>query len=287
MGSWPPGGRTLSLEEAGDGSMMEQPDAPLGATPVGPTFVQGDVLATRFLQAELEQNVRLRELSFLDPICYVYNPLEYAWEPHEDYVRRYCRSPKEVLFLGMNPGPFGMAQTGVPFGEVRHVREWLQIRGQVSKPAQEHPKRPVLGLECPQTEVSGARFWGLFRSLCPGPEAFFRRCFVHNHCPLLFMSQSGKNLTPADLPAAQRERLLQVCDDGLAQAVRLLSVAMVIGVGRFAEQRARKALASAGLQVRVEGLMHPSPRNPQANRGWEAIAKARLEELHVLPLLTG
>lgn len=171
----------------------------------------------------------------------------------------------------------------VPFGEVRHVREWLQVCGQVSKPEQEHPKRPVLGLECPRTEVSGARFWGLFRSLCPDPEAFFRRCFVHNHCPLLFMTQSGKNLTPADLPAAQREHLLQVCDDGLAQAVRLLGVTMVIGVGRFTEQRARKALASAGLQVRVEGLMHPSPRNPQANKGWEAVAKARLEELRILP----
>ncbi|XP_030410279.1 single-strand selective monofunctional uracil DNA glycosylase isoform X2 [Gopherus evgoodei] len=193
----------------------------------------------------------------------------------------------DLRSIFLRTGTEGGRGLQVPFGEVRHVREWLQIRGQVSKPAQEHPKRPVLGLECPQTEVSGARFWGLFRSLCTGPEAFFRRCFVHNHCPLLFMSQSGKNLTPADLPAAQRERLLQVCDDGLAQAVRLLSVAMVIGVGRFAEQRARKALASAGLQVRVEGLMHPSPRNPQANRGWEAIAKARLEELRVLPLLTG
>ncbi|XP_074835752.1 single-strand selective monofunctional uracil DNA glycosylase isoform X2 [Carettochelys insculpta] len=242
----------------------------LGVASAGEAFPQGDVLATRFLEAELEQNVRLKELSFLDPVCYVYNPLEYAWEPHADYVRRYCCSRKEV-----------------PFGEVRHVREWLQVRGQVSKPVLEHPKRPVLGLECPQTEVSGARFWGLFRSLCPSPEAFFRCCFVHNHCPLLFMNQRGKNLTPAELPAAQRERLLQVCDDGLAQAVRLLGVTMVIGVGRFTEQRARRALASAGLQVRVEGLMHPSPRNPQANKGWEAIAKARLEELSLLPLLVG
>ncbi|XP_075757758.1 single-strand selective monofunctional uracil DNA glycosylase [Pelodiscus sinensis] len=266
--------------------MTEQPAAPPGASPAGQASAQGDSLATQFLQAELEQNLRLRALSFPDPVRYVYSPLEYAWEPHEDYVRRYCRAPKEVLFLGMNPGPFGMAQTGVPFGEVRHVREWLQVSGQVSKPAQEHPKRPVLGLACPRSEVSGARFWGLFRALCPSPEAFFRRCFVHNLCPLLFLSPSGKNLTPAELPAAQRERLLQVCDDGLARAVGLLGVAMVIGVGRVAEQRARKALASAGLQVRVEGLMHPSPRNPQANQGWEAIARARLEELQVLPLLT-
>uniref|UniRef100_A0A8C8VKX5 Single-strand-selective monofunctional uracil-DNA glycosylase 1 n=1 Tax=Pelusios castaneus TaxID=367368 RepID=A0A8C8VKX5_9SAUR len=247
---------------------MECLATPLGTARVDQPIPQGNGLAARFLNVELEQNVRLKELSFYDPVYCVYRPIEYAWEPHEDYVMRYCRSPKEV-----------------PFGEVRHVRDWLQVRGHVSKPAQEHPKRPILGLECPQTEVSGARFWGFFRSLCPDPEAFFRRCFVHNHCPLLFMSQSGKNLTPADLPAAQRDRLLQICDDGLAQAVSLLNVTMVVGVGRFAEQRARKALASAGLQVRVEGLMHPSPRNPQANKGWEAIAKARLEELCILPLL--
>lgn len=132
--------------------MTEQPAAPPGASPAGQASAQGDSLATQFLQAELEQNLRLRALSFPDPVRYVYSPLEYAWEPHEDYVRRYCRAPKEVLFLGMNPGPFGMAQTGVPFGEVRHVREWLQVSGQVSKPAQEHPKRPVLGLACPRSE---------------------------------------------------------------------------------------------------------------------------------------
>ena len=34
---------------------------------------------------------------------------------------------KRVVFLGMNPGPFGMAQVGVPFGEVAAVRDWLRI----------------------------------------------------------------------------------------------------------------------------------------------------------------
>nr|XP_028577443.1 single-strand selective monofunctional uracil DNA glycosylase isoform X2 [Podarcis muralis]XP_028577444.1 single-strand selective monofunctional uracil DNA glycosylase isoform X2 [Podarcis muralis]XP_028577445.1 single-strand selective monofunctional uracil DNA glycosylase isoform X2 [Podarcis muralis] len=249
------------------------------------SFFEGDGLADQFLHIEREQTLRLKELSFLEPVEYVYNPLEYAWEPHEDYVRRYCQFRKEVLFLGMNPGPFGMAQTGVPFGEVQLVRDWLQVRGQVSKPPREHPKRPIRGLECPQTEVSGARFWGFFRSLCARPEVFFRHCFVHNHCPLLFLSHSGRNLTPADLPAAKREQLLQVCDDALCEAVKLLGVNMVIGVGRFAEQRARKALSAAGIPVRVEGVMHPSPRNPQANKGWDAIIRAKLEELGVLALL--
>ncbi|XP_034275005.1 single-strand selective monofunctional uracil DNA glycosylase [Pantherophis guttatus] len=248
-------------------------------------FLEGGGLAEQFLHIEREQIVRLNSLSFLDPVQYVYNPLDYAWEPHQDYVRKYCHSRKEVLFLGMNPGPFGMAQTGVPFGAVQLVRDWLQISGQVFRPACEHPKRPIRGLECPNTEVSGARFWGFFRSVCTKPEKFFQRCFVHNHCPLLFVSQSGRNLTPADLPAAQREQLLQICDDALCEAVKLLGVATVIGVGRFAEQRAHKALSAAGIPVRVEGVMHPSPRNPKANKGWDAIIRAKLEELGLMALI--
>uniref|UniRef100_A0A8D0B6F4 Single-strand-selective monofunctional uracil-DNA glycosylase 1 n=2 Tax=Salvator merianae TaxID=96440 RepID=A0A8D0B6F4_SALMN len=264
----------------------EKGRAPMNSLEAPKNFLEGDSLAERFLRIEREQVVRLNELTFLDPVHYVYNPLDYAWEPHQDYVRRYCQFSKEVLFLGMNPGPFGMAQTGVPFGAVQLVRDWLQVCGQVSRPAQEHPKRPIRGLECPQTEVSGARFWGFFRSMCTRPEAFFHHCFVHNHCPLLFVSQSGRNLTPADLPVAQREQLLKVCDDALCEVVKLLGVAMVIGVGRFAEQRARKALSAAGISVRVEGVMHPSPRNPQANKGWDAVIKAKLEELGVMALIT-
>ncbi|XP_043939883.1 single-strand selective monofunctional uracil DNA glycosylase [Protopterus annectens] len=249
-------------------------------------LLEGQSVASRFLQVELNLNLRLKELCFTDPIHYVYNPVEYAWETHRCYVDKYCQSTKEVLFLGMNPGPFGMAQTGVPFGEVSHVKEWLQITGKVEKPEKEHPKRPIRGLDCTQSEVSGARFWGYFKNTCKEPKAFFCSCFVHNHCPLIFMSESGKNLTPSDLPAAQREQLLQICDDALCQAVQVLGVKMVIGVGKFAEQRARKAFSAAGMEVRVEGVMHPSPRNPIANKGWENIIHAKLQELEVLHLLT-
>ncbi|OCT95866.1 hypothetical protein XELAEV_18013556mg, partial [Xenopus laevis] len=243
--------------------------------------------ADSFLKVELELNLKLSNLVFQDPVQYVYNPLVYAWAPHENYVQTYCKSKKEVLFLGMNPGPFGMAQTGVPFGEVNHVRDWLQIEGPVSKPEVEHPKRRIRGFECPQSEVSGARFWSLFKSLCGQPETFFKHCFVHNHCPLIFMNHSGKNLTPTDLPKAQRDTLLEICDEALCQAVRVLGVKLVIGVGRFSEQRARKALMAEGIDVTVKGIMHPSPRNPQANKGWEGIVRGQLLELGVLSLLTG
>ncbi|KAM8977574.1 single-strand selective monofunctional uracil DNA glycosylase [Pelodytes ibericus] len=246
----------------------------------------GEDTASSFLQVELELNMKLRELPFQDPVKYVYNPLLYAWDPHERYVRTYCQSKKEVLFLGMNPGPFGMAQTGVPFGEVNHVRDWLNIVGQVCKPELEHPKRPIRGFDCTTSEVSGARFWGFFKSLCGQPETFFHHCFVHNHCPLIFMNQTGKNLTPTDLPKAQRDKLLDICDEALCQVVKSLGVKMVIGVGRFSEQRARKALAAEGLEVAVNCIMHPSPRNPQANKGWDIVVKRQLEELGVLPLLT-
>ncbi|XP_056418778.1 single-strand selective monofunctional uracil DNA glycosylase isoform X4 [Hyla sarda] len=243
--------------------------------------------ANGFLQVELELNLKLGNLRFQDPVKYVYNPLLYAWDPHENYVRTYCQSRKEVLFLGMNPGPFGMAQTGVPFGEVKHVRDWLKIGGNVYKPEIEHPKRPIRGFDCPNSEVSGARFWSFFKSICGQPETFFKHCFVHNHCPLIFMNQSGKNLTPTDLPKAQRDSLLEICDEALCQVVKTLGVKMVIGVGRFSEQRAKKALAGEGMEVTVKSIMHPSPRNPQANKGWDGVARTQLQELGVLHLLTG
>ncbi|XP_060051185.1 single-strand selective monofunctional uracil DNA glycosylase isoform X2 [Erinaceus europaeus] len=243
-------------------------------------------LAEDFLDEERRLNTELDQLQFSEPVSIVYNPVDYAWEPHRSYVTRFCQGPKKVLFLGMNPGPFGMGQTGVPFGEVNAVRDWLGIAGSVRPPPQEHPKRPVLGLECPQSEVSGARFWGFFQKLCGQPEVFFRHCFVHNLCPLLFLAPGGRNLTPADLPAKQREQLLNICDSALCRQVRLLGVRLVVGVGRVAEQRARRALADLMPEVQVEGLLHPSPRNPQANKGWEAVAKERLTELGLLPLLT-
>ncbi|KAM9799732.1 single-strand-selective monofunctional uracil-DNA glycosylase 1 [Syngnathus typhle] len=240
----------------------------------------------RFLQLELELNAHLRGLSFGEPVHYVYNPLEYAWETHRCYVEKYCQAGQSFLFLGMNPGPFGMAQTGVPFGEVKSVMNWLKITGAVGRPDNEHPKRRISGLACTQSEVSGARFWGFFQKLCGEPAAFFRHCFVHNLCPLIFMSSSGKNLTPPELDIRERKELLRLCDIALCQAVEALGVSMVIGVGRVAEQRARRALAAAGMDVRVEGIMHPSPRNPLANKGWESVAKAKLAQLGILPLLS-
>ncbi|MEN8165486.1 MAG: single-stranded DNA-binding protein, partial [Acidobacteriota bacterium] len=94
-------------------------------------------------------------LSFSLPVTHVYNPLSYARRSHEDYLERFGRGCKRVVFLGMNPGPFGMAQTGVPFWDVQTVGVWLAIDQPVGAPRNLHPRRPVQGLECARVEVSG------------------------------------------------------------------------------------------------------------------------------------
>jgi single-strand selective monofunctional uracil DNA glycosylase len=212
-------------------------------------------------------------LHFAPPVACVYAPLDYAREPHERYLELWGQPPREVLLVGMNPGPFGMIQTGVPFGEVEHVRGWLRIDGRVGRPAREHPKRPVEGFACRRSEVSGRRLWGWARERFGSPEAFFARFFVWNWCPLGFLSESGANLTPDKLPVAERRALEPVCDGALAEVVALLAPRLAVGVGAFAERALRR---SVGAGVRVARIPHPSPASPAANRGWSAQAEAAL-----------
>jgi len=221
----------------------------------------------------------LRALRVRPPVTHVYNPLEYAREPYDRYLSRYASPPKEVVLVGMNPGPWGMAQTGVPFGEVNLVRGWLGIEAPVGVPAALHPKRPVLGFSCPRSEVSGKRLWGWARRRFRTPERFFRRFFVANYCPLLFIDADGRNRTPDALPLSERNSLLVACDRALHLTVEWLTPRYVVGVGKFVEDRARAALA--GLRVTIGGITHPSPANPKANRGWEALVEEELSSLGI------
>jgi single-strand selective monofunctional uracil DNA glycosylase len=216
-------------------------------------------------------------LAFARPITHVYNPLVYAWEPHRRYLELYGEGPKRVLFLGMNPGPFGMVQTGVPFGEISAVRDWLGIHGKVGSPAEPHPQRPVLGFECPRGEVSGQRLWGLFRARFGQPQAFFAEHFVVNYCPLAFVEESGRNFTPDKLPAREKAELFAVCDEHLRQVVAAWQPEWVIGVGDFARKRAEEALA--GRPPKIGRILHPSPASPAANRGWAEAATRQMMEL--------
>jgi single-strand selective monofunctional uracil DNA glycosylase len=213
-------------------------------------------------------------LAFAPPVSHVYNPLHYAWAAHKQYLQRFGDGPKEVLFLGMNPGPFGMAQTGVPFGDVAMVRDWLGIEARIARPAREHPKRLVQGFACPRSEVSGTRVWGWAKARFGTADRFFARFLVWNYCPLSFMEESGRNRTPDKLPRGERDALYAVCDRALARVVATLAPARVVGIGRFAAERCAAAVDGVAVSV----APHPSPANPAANRGWDAIFERALAE---------
>ena len=220
-------------------------------------------------------------LRFSSPVAYVYNPLGYAWEAHRQYLERFADSPKRVVFLGMNPGPWGMAQTGVPFGEIVAVREWMGIECEVSPPDNEHPKRPVEGFSCNRSEVSGRRLWGFFAARFGSPERFFAEHFVGNYCPLVFMEPSGRNRTPDKLPVAEKAKLDELCDVHLASLLEILSPQWAVGVGAFAESKLINVSAGLASPPRVARILHPSPASPAANRGWDKAALSQLQQAGV------
>jgi single-strand selective monofunctional uracil DNA glycosylase len=234
----------------------------------------------RLIEAAQELAREADKLRFGPPVTHVYNPLAYAWTAHEQYLRRFGGAGKEVVFLGMNPGPFGMAQTGVPFGEIAAVRDWMKIDAPIGRPAREHPRRPVHGLGCARSEVSGRRLWSLFAGRYGSPEKFFAGHFVVNYCPLAFMEgESGKNRTPDKLAAGEAEALFGICDRHLRKVLEILRPGWIIGVGNFAEERAR--MAADGRGIKVGKILHPAPANPAANRDWSGKAAAQLQRLGV------
>ncbi len=232
-------------------------------------------LSTRLVQAARQLSEAVDRLDFPPPVAHVYNPLAYAGTAHESYLRRYGSTRKRVLFLGMNPGPFGMMQTGVPFGEIAAVRDWLGIDAGVDAPERQHPKRPIEGFACARSEVSGRRLWGLFAARFGHAEAFFTEHFVVNYCPLAFLEVSGRNLTPDKLAAAATAPLYAACDRHLATLLDVLRPEWIVGVGGFAEQRARHV---GGERVRIGRMLHPSPASPAANRDWAGSATRQLIE---------
>jgi single-strand selective monofunctional uracil DNA glycosylase len=223
-----------------------------------------------------ELSKRVGELQFEAPVTHVYNPLDYARAPHELYLEQWGRGPKRCLLLGMNPGPFGMAQTGVPFGDLGMVRDFLGVTGKVGRPKLEHPKRPIAGFDCPRGEVSGQRLWGFAQQRFGSAAKFFENFFVVNYCPLAFMEESGANRTPDKLPKAEQQALFAACDAALAAITRELAPKFVIGVGAFATARAKLALPD--FKGTIATISHPSPASPKANRGWAELVEKELVE---------
>lgn len=225
---------------------------------------------------------QLTQLAFAPPVAVVLDPTRYARQLHHQYLQRFGQNGPagRVLLLGMNPGPWGMAQTGVPFGEVAAVRDWMGLRGSVEQPAIVHPKVAIAGLDCWRNEVSGQRLWGWAQQRFATPERFFAQFFVHNYCPLCFLEPSGRNRTPGQLPKAEREALQAVCDMALAAVVASLQPRLVVGVGEYAAGRAAAVL---GNYVATGRILHPSPASPAAHKNWQAQAEAQLRAIGALP----
>ncbi len=237
-------------------------------------------MPSRLINAAQQLSKDVSALRFGEPVHTVYNPLDYAWAGHEAYLKRFGTGRKRVLFVGMNPGPWGMAQTGVPFGEVEAATSWMKLYALVSKPCPEHPKRPVDGFDCGRSEVSGRRLWGLFAERFGAAENFFKDHFVMNYCPLIFMSASGSNIIPEKLRVEESRPLFEASNRHLQAVAEILQPEWAIGVGAFAEARLREVL---GDTVRYGKILHPSPASPAANRGWAPAATRQLIEQGVWP----
>jgi single-strand selective monofunctional uracil DNA glycosylase len=234
----------------------------------------------QLIAAARELSRQVARLRFEPPVGHVYNPLAYAWAAHERYLQKFGQGRKRVIFLGMNPGPFGMVQTGVPFGEIAAVRDWMGIREKINRPATEHPKRLIFGFDCLRSEVSGRRFWKLCAERFGSPEKFFAKHFAVNYCPLAFLAASGANLTPNKLPKAERKNLFAVCDEHLRRVLEIFEPEWLIGIGAFARERGE--LAASGRKIRVGQILHPSPASPKANRqDWGGTATQELIALGV------
>ena len=181
----------------------------------------------------------------------------------------------------MNPGPHGMGQTGVPFGDVAYVRDWMGVTGEVGQPARPHPKRPVVGFATTRREASGKRLYGWAEARYGTAERFFEDFFIVNYCPLMFFDEEGRNLTPPQLRRGDTEALYGACDRHLSRVLRTLRPRLVVGVGSFAAERAERLVAAEGIDARVGTVLHPSPASPAANRGWSEQATRQLAALGV------
>ena len=223
----------------------------------------------------------LRPLKFSEPVTHTYLTVDYARAGYEAYLEKFANSKKRTLLLGMNPGPYGMAQTGVPFGEVAAVGEWMGLNPEIGRPENEHPKRRISGMDCPKSEVSGRRLWGLFSDTFPNAGDFFKDHLVINFCPLIWMKDSGANLTPDKIRAVEMEPVDAACLKHLRRLIEILEPQYLIGVGAYAENQMRVAQEQLGGSAVIGKILHPSPASPAANRGWAEVAERQLREVGV------
>ncbi|XP_055849953.1 single-strand selective monofunctional uracil DNA glycosylase [Episyrphus balteatus] len=240
----------------------------------------------QFIDIECNLNKELANLKFPN-ITHVYNPIEYAFDLHCQYLKKYLNGPKKMLLIGMNPGPNGMAQNGVPFGNTNTVKNLMKIEGQVEQPPSLHPKRPVTGLACKTEEPSGVRIWTLIGKLAGSLEIFSQQCFMHNFCPLAFFDVQGKNITPGELKGDVKAEVRNICLKYLEQEIQLIQPEIIIAIGSYVGdcmKRLAKQSIYIGSNIKILQLAHPSPRSVN-NNNWPEKATEFFESNDLLKVL--
>ncbi|KAI4467116.1 single-strand selective monofunctional uracil dna glycosylase [Holotrichia oblita] len=258
-----------STEDAELSEIYDVPNMSLALSNKHFNSIEPEEIPAKLLKHANGLNEKLSNLSFNKPVEYIYNPVEYAFDMYEAFIRKFCNEEKKILLLGMNPGPWGMAQTGIPFGEIKMVKEWYRIEAKINKPAIECPDRPIMGLNCHRSEISGKRLYEFFKKVSDTPENFFKNTYLYNYCPLAFMmKQNGKNITPAQLKGSVKKELEEHCNDTLLQVLSTLNTEIIIALGKYVKDQAESILRAHNIDhIQVIYLLHPSPQIP-GNQNW-------------------
>ncbi len=242
-----------------------------------------------YLEWTKDLRERSDQITFGEKVSWSYNPLRYAWPVHRAYLRSFGRGKKRSVFLGMNPGPWGMGQTGIPFGDPVIAGDWMGLRGlEIQRPANQREQRPVKGWDSEREEGSGQRLFGYLRSRFGSLEKFFRDHFVLNYFPLVLFGPEARNVTPSKLLKADRTKVFEACDPYLREMVSYYEPEVLVGVGKFALRRLRAVFGEDGDHpYRIVDIPHPSPASPIATRDggdyWRGLVEETLTEVDVLP----
>ncbi|XP_037927861.1 single-strand selective monofunctional uracil DNA glycosylase-like [Teleopsis dalmanni] len=216
-----------SNDESKDTKAVSKAPRPPSPEPEVPLWQQ-------FYEIEKELNEKLRHYRApIEDITHIYNPVEYAADLHCEYLRKYLDRPKRVVFLAVHPEQNGMAQTGVPFGNVSTVRDMMKLCGEVKQPNRLHPKHPVLGLNCHINEPSGVRFWGLMDKIAGSLDTFSEQCFVHTFCPLLFFNEYGRTIEPCVLPFEIKYPMRDLLVEALCKEMKLVQPEIIVVTGNY------------------------------------------------------
>jgi Uracil DNA glycosylase superfamily. len=194
------------------------------------------------------------------------NVFSYAIDPFLEYLEKAERGSVRTLYLGMNPGPYGMYRTGIPFCDFVTKREFLKITASVDETFIDVDAVRGEKPDEKRREVSGMRLWGLFESVYHSPERFFSSSLVLSYSPLIFFRSEGRraNIALSDVKSLDRKRIEKVSDEFLKRYIKELKCDTLVGIGDYAH----RALVRCSDGERLLKIAHPSPANPAANGDW-------------------